>query len=377
VSEHPEREQPAGEQLARPIDVGAVERELTRLWAGAQPDLLDEDPVTRACMSNLIVYCRDEREAEPLPTEIAAIVQRHPARVLLLVGHAGAQPVDLEAYVASVCFTAGGGRQICSEHVTITAQSGAARRLPSTTRSLLIGDLPTALWWASVDPPSAGGELFEELADMSHHVIYDSEGWVDPVRSVVAVAGWAANERPNKIISDLAWRRLKPWRRLVGQALDPAVEPGALETIDEVVVEHGPHALPKAWLLIGWLACRLGWRPMGGKVEPGVEVTWGFQSPRGPVRVTVKRHAEGEPVLRRVAISWNGPRGRAGALFSLQGEGWISVERQGSEGTQRVLARGDMPREALVARQLPKLFRDPLFRDTLEVARTMAEALLR
>ena len=32
---------------------------------------------------------------------------------------------------------------------------------------------------------------------------------------------------------------------------------------------------------------------------------------------------------------------------------------------------------ALVARQLPKLFRDPLFRDTLEVSRTMAEALRR
>ena len=370
-------ETPQPEAVARPVDVGAVERELTRLWASSGPDLIADDPVTRACMSNLIVYCKDEKEASPLPEEIASIVQRHPARVLLLVGSAGRQPSDLEAWVSAVCFTAGGGRQICSEHVTISAQAGARRRLPSTTRSLLIGDLPTALWWASLDPPPAGDDLFSELACMASHVIYDSEGWEDPVRGVITVADWAGGERAGTIVSDLAWRRLKPWRRLVGQALDPALEPGALDAIDEVVIEHGPHALPKAWLMIGWLACRLGWRPLGGRVAPGVEVTWGFQSKHGGVRVTVRRHSEGDPVLRRMSIGWSGSAGRAGAIFSLQSAGWIAVERQGSEAPQRVLARGNLPRAALVARQLPKLFRDPLFRDTLEVSRSMAEALLR
>lgn len=373
----PVTEAPRPENLARPVDVGAVERELTRLWSRSGPDLLEEDPVTRACMSNLIVYCRDDREAESVPEEIGAIVQRHPARVLLLVGNAGAQSSDLEAYVAAVCFTAGAGKQICSEHVTLSAQPGAARRLPSTTRSLLVGDLPTALWWASVDPPPSGGDLFTELASMSHHVIYDSEGWVDPVRSVIDVANWALAERSSTIVSDLAWRRLKPWRRLIGQTLDPALEPGALETIDEIVIEHGPHALPKAWLLIGWLAGRLGWRPLGGKVEPGAQVTWGFQSPRSQVRVSVRRHAEGEPVLRRLSVGWNAGGGRTGAVFSLHSSGWIAVDREGSGAPQRVLARGELPRSSLVARQLPKLFRDPLFRDTLELSRTMAEALLR
>lgn len=363
--------------VATPIDVGAVERELTRLWAKSGSEITDEDPVTRACMSNLIVYCHDEREAERIPEEIAYITQRHPARVLLLVGNAGAQKMDLEAYVSAVCFMAGGGKQICSEHVTISAQGPAARRLPSTTRSLLIGDLPTALWWASVDPPPSGGELFDELSSMASHVIYDSEGWVDPVKSVIQVANWAIHERAEMIVSDLAWRRLKPWRRLIGQSLDPTLEPGALETIDEIVVEHGPHALPKVWLLIGWLARRLGWKPVAGKVEPGVEVTWGFESKQGRVRVTVKRLPEGEPVIRRLSIAWNGPSGRTGANFSLEGSGWVAVERQGSTAPQRVLARGDVSRASLVARQLPKLFRDPLFRETLEVSRTMAEAIQR
>lgn len=361
---------------ARPVDVGAIERELTKLWARPATDLQDEDPVTRACMSNLIVYCRTDAEAERMPEEIASIVQRHPSRVLLLVGHADRSESSLEAYVSAVCFSAGNGRQICSEHVTISARAESAPRLPSATRALLIGDLPTALWWASTEPPPAGGALFEELCSMSDHVIYDSEGWVDPVRSVIDVADWVSGADPTVIVSDLAWRRLKPWRRVIGQTLDPALEPGALTGLREVVIEHGPHALPKAWLLIGWLACRLDWRARGGKVAPGVEVTFGFDAPHGPVQVTVRRHSEGPAVLRRVELGWETQGRRDRAVFTTQG-GWIGVDREGAEAAQRSLARGETPRWALVARQLPKLFRDPLFRETLEVSRTMAEALLR
>jgi len=361
----------------RPVDVGAVERELTRLWSRPDPDLLSEDPVTRACMSNLIVYCETDADASPVPEEIADIVQRHPARVLLLVGSAGAQPSDIEAYVSAVCFTAGAGRQICSEHVTISAQGDARRRLPATARSLLIGDLPTAVWWASPTPPPSGGELFGELAAMTGHVIYDSEGWTDPVRGVVSVADWVASADPRTIVSDLAWRRLKPWRRLVGQTLDPALEPGALGAIDEVVIDHGPHALPKAWLLVGWLAARLGWRPLAAKVSPGDEIAWRFEAGHGAVRVTVRRHGDGDSVLRGASIGWRRPGGRAQATFSLEPTGWISAEHPGAAASQRILARGELPRAALVAQQLPKLFRDPLFRDALALSRTMAEALLR
>ena len=42
--------------------------------------------------------------------------------------------------------------------------------------------------------------------------------------------------------SDLNWRRLKYWRRLLLQALEPASAPGAAETVSEVLVEHGPAA---------------------------------------------------------------------------------------------------------------------------------------
>src|SRR5262249_18616190 len=156
----------------------------------------------------------------------------------------------------------------------------AVQRLPSTARSLLIGDLPTSLWWAASSPPTFGGELFDELKAMTDQVIYSSLTWSDPVRGTLATAAWAVAAGLNEpAIADLAWRRLAPWRSLIAQSLDPASRPGALETISSVEVEHGPHGLPQAWLLVGWLASRLQWQKTGGTAHCGREIDWRFHGP--------------------------------------------------------------------------------------------------
>src|SRR5947209_3128181 len=81
-------------------------------------------------------------------------------------------------------------------------------------RSLLLGDLPTSLWWASHEPPPLGGSLFGELEAMTDQVVYSSLSWHDPVRGTLATAAWAAEVDSTIEIADLAWRRLKPWRIL-------------------------------------------------------------------------------------------------------------------------------------------------------------------
>ena len=78
----------------------------------------------------------------------------------------------------------------------------------------------------------------------------------------------------------------------------------AQQAITEVDMEHGPHGLPQAWLLVSWLARRLGWEATGGKVKPGVEIDWMFRSPRNPVKITIRRLPEGEPLVRKISISW-------------------------------------------------------------------------
>ena len=354
----------------KPVDVASIERELAQLWEFAHEG---EETVTRACMSNVIVFCATQEQANVIPQEIPTIVQLHPARLVLLVAETESHESTIEASVSAHCHLVGGGRQICSEHVTVRATGNATQRLPSAARSLLIGDLPTALWWAPNQAPPLGGGLFRELAEMADQIIYDSLGWPDPVAGVVATAQWAADAE--QIVSDLEWRRLKPWRRLVGQALDPAVVPGALESITEVELEHGPHALPQAWLLIGWLACRLGWQPCGGKVTPGETVTWRFDSPHGPIPVTVRRLKEAEAGVRSMKVTWNTEGRPVTATFAFISTGRLAAITEGTAGSPRVMTAPRQSRSILVAKQLPDLGRDPLFRSTLDVSRTMAEAL--
>ena len=99
----------------------------------------------------------------------------------------------------------------------------------------------------------------------------------------------------------MSWRRLKPWRRLISQSLDPAVRPGALEAIERVEVEHGPRGLPQAWLLVGWLATCLGWRPAGRTGARGWDYAWRFQAAHGPVEVRLRRLGDSDPEVHDVA----------------------------------------------------------------------------
>ena len=358
------------------VAVEAIERELAGLWLAFGSDAKEQEAVTRACMSNLVIFCSTDAQAQPILQHLPTIVRMHPARILLLVGEAISPDARLEAHVSALCHVTGGRRQVCSEHITVSAKGESIRLLPSVARPLLIADLPTTLWWASTEAPPLRPELFGELSELVDQVIYDSRGWPDPVRALIATARWAASDQTSRFVADLAWRHLKPWRRLVSQALDPAVVPGALESIAEVVVDHGPHALPQSWLLVGWLACLLGWKPAGGKVEPGVEVTWRFESARGPLRVTIRRLSDGPPEVRTASIAWKS-RGAGRRTFSALEEGRLGVFDGDSAVPSAVLTIPPRQTAPLVARQLSNRGRDTLFRSTLQVSRTMAEALSR
>ena len=211
---------------------------------------------------------------------------------------------------------------------------------------------------------------------MSDQVIYSSEAWPDPAAGMVAMADWAGVVDPDEpIIADLSWGRLKPWRRLMSQSLDPAVLPGALEAIDRVDVEFAPLGLPQAWLLVGWLSSRLGWRPAGSTSSRGLDATWSFHSPRGPLDVRFRMRAGGEPGVRSVAVSWKGQGGPATMTFAKLGPGRLGATGQGIDIEPRVLAARVPTRALLVADELKDLARDLAFRDALLVARTLARAI--
>ncbi|HLH75374.1 MAG TPA: glucose-6-phosphate dehydrogenase assembly protein OpcA, partial [Candidatus Binataceae bacterium] len=229
-----------------PVKPSEIEAALAALWRPAQAHGAVMPALTRACMSNLIVYCDDAARAAEVMEDLPHVVRSHPARVLTLIDDSEAGVP--QAAVSTQRVSDDRGHQVVCEQVVLRAR---AVSLSSLARPLLLGDIPTSLWWAPPMAPPDGGRLFVDLARMADQVIYDSIDWHDPVAAMIATAGWAS--RPEILTAaDLAWRRLKPWRRLLSQGLDPAVVPGALASLSEVEIEHGPHALPQAWLLMGW-----------------------------------------------------------------------------------------------------------------------------
>jgi glucose-6-phosphate dehydrogenase assembly protein OpcA len=360
----------------REVALAAIERELNQLWKPPEGDGATYDVLVRACMSNLIIYCATREQARDVAEQVPAIVRAHPCRVLLLTGEAEDPEDDIDAYVSAHCHLVGDHHQVCSEHVTINASGDAALRLPSTARELLIGDLPTSLWWASHEAPPLGGPLFTELEEMAEQVVYSSLTWTDPVRGTIAAARWAAGADPEATrIADLSWRRLKPWRRLISQTLDPAVRPGALEAIRLVEVEHGPRGLPQAWLLVGWLAACLGWRPAGRTWARGWDYAWRFRAAHGPVEVRLRRLDDGDPEVRDVAASWRSGGQSLAMTFAMTAPGRLAAWSLSLEAEPHILQAPIQSGALLVAFQLQDFARDTLFFEALRASRTMAEAL--
>jgi glucose-6-phosphate dehydrogenase assembly protein OpcA len=362
------------------LPLGEVERELSRqMEAAKQPG---DSPAQRAHMSNLVIFCDRAESAAPMTAVVPAIVTIHPARILLLVGESGLGADDVRGEVSVWCQKHRGGPKVCCEQVTLHARGQAIEHLPFAVRGLLIGDLPTNVWWAASATPAFAGPFLYGLAEYAQQVIYDSIGWLEPARAVAASAAWldrferGPGEGRWRVVADLNWRRLKYWRRLLAQVLDPNTLPGALDSITEIVVEHGPHAVVQAWLLVSWLASRLGWQVEACRVQPGEEISWKVAVPSGVVRVCLRRLADGPAEVRHMRIACT-LDGKPSALnVRVEGTHRLAALREDGSAAAWTLTTQAQPLPDLLGRQLSDRERDPVFRESMAVAQVFARPAL-
>jgi glucose-6-phosphate dehydrogenase assembly protein OpcA len=364
----------------RSVPLWAVERELLRQMKELQGP--DERPVQRARMANLVIFCSSRERAAKLNTEIPDVVSVHPARVLLLLADDESNGADLDTTVLVRPLHIGSRGFGFSEQVTLTAGRGALHHLPFAVRALLIGDLPTNLWWAAPVPPPFAGPILYELAEHTQQIVYDSMGWPDPARGVSATAAWLEQiERAYgpgrwRVASDINWRRLKYWRRMLTQSLDGAEDRGIFESASEIRVEHGHHAVVQAWMLMSWLTGQLGWKVRTGRVEPGVEMIWRFLGPTGEPVVRIHRRDDGPQQIQRIRIGCR-IDDRESALDLLAQDGHrLTMRVEGSEEAPRTMSVPPHAPAELVGRQLSDRERDPIFRASMNVAQVMARSLL-
>jgi glucose-6-phosphate dehydrogenase assembly protein OpcA len=191
---------------------------------------------------------------------------------------------------------------------------------------------------------------------------------------VSSAAEWSA--ATHRRVSDVAWSRLAPWRRLIAETFDPKRLRGGVEAIRAVELEHGPHGLPQAWLLIGWLARCLSWQLRDGSIRPNIDVTWTFESASGPVRVTIRRLPEGSPQIREIAMHANPGGVETVARLTCPDCDRLSLRIDGAAPSESTVALRTLSLASLLASQLSERSADPLFRDALATSRELARALL-
>jgi glucose-6-phosphate dehydrogenase assembly protein OpcA len=240
----------------RPSALERLDEDLTDLWREVARDA----PVSRAVMSNLVVFCRTSGDLDvatlPADLPIEAVAGQHPARIIVLYHDAAAEgrdagrgPRTLDARVGVLTFGAPESRYGVEEIVIRSACDEAA--LPSIVRALMHGDVPTSIWWTE---DLSGSRPLPPIVGLARQFLYDSRCWSDVGAAVRALAPLL--EDPfGPDLSDLNWRRLTPVRQAVVHAV--ASSGGRRRALPApVVISHGPGEAALAWLTAGWLiAC--------------------------------------------------------------------------------------------------------------------------
>jgi glucose-6-phosphate dehydrogenase assembly protein OpcA len=111
--------------------------------------------------------------------------------------------------------------------------------------------------------------LLEALVDGCDRMIVDTSEAERGAQALAALYDLVRRKKASTAFSDLNWARLSPWRELTAQFFDDRQLLSYLERIDRVTVEYASAEEDQltnpaqGYLFAGWLASRLGWRPLG------------------------------------------------------------------------------------------------------------------
>jgi glucose-6-phosphate dehydrogenase assembly protein OpcA len=317
-----------------PVELGAVERELERLWGPAAEQVggpeRERPNVTRVALANLVVWTRSEG-AGRLQDVLDTVAARYPCRMIVL-NRTDEPGRALRAEVSALChLPAPGLPQVCSERIILRAGPQAVDLFPGAVRPLLEAELPFVLWWT--DDPRRDEAVFRDLADECSRLILDLP---DPGADPAALRlGLDPAVCPHS--RDVAWFGITGWRELLAQFFDPPCAPGALDRIDSMRVEaavpapsqgqDAPRTTRLAVWLAAWLAGQLGWaregRPDRARGRDGETLKATFRGPSGGVSVEVHTATDpalSEPQVRGLTLTTRGgdpPSGAGPGVFRL------------------------------------------------------------
>ena len=239
------------------VDVTSIEKQLAELWRAEKGDR--GAAVTRAALWNVVAHTwtgeQKARATETLARASASVPQR-----TIVVQADPRGTAGIASWISANCHLVGGGRQICSEEVSIVAGGERVHHIAPLVKALLLPDMPVALWWVG-DLPDEQHEYAETLLEPVDRMIVDSSHFsgVNDFELVSRIA-----ERTTTAPADLNWARLEEWRAATATLFDPPPMRARLRAIEAIRVTcggNGSYGDKAAGLLYGaWIAMQSGSR---------------------------------------------------------------------------------------------------------------------
>jgi glucose-6-phosphate dehydrogenase assembly protein OpcA len=320
--------------VAQPVTLAHWES--TDVKLGTVLNLLDRfrhqtaKTASRTSVLTLVVVADSDDQAAEAGRVMSALGNHHPARVVIVRSRPEAPATGVDARVTVY------GAEVVShpvsfEEIALDVRAGGCEHLDSIIEPFTLSDLPVVIWY-----PASVPVVSDCLLPVADTVVVDSKeaGAVEMLAGLVELAH-------RRVVVDLSWERLAPWRELLAGLFDsPLYRPfaGAVSSI-EVQGKPGPRQL-----LAGWLLSRLG--------------------PVPEVRLTDARH-----VSIRLSAVHQGRHGTFG-VTRIEGERTVqaSAEIEGRPGHHEVLALPDNSLAWSVGRALTHLRRDRTWEQALSAA---------
>lgn len=364
----------------RPVAVPAIERELTQLWRSLGEAREAEGPaVMRASVANLVAFAPTPAHGAHAAETLAQVMRIHPCRAILLQVQPDLPGDETRAAVALATQTVGGSQMGC-EYIAVSANGEDEDQLPGLTLPLLITDLPTFLWWLG-DPPF-GSEGFVRLAESADRLVIDSAEFANPLSTFTELAVEVATYGHRTIFSDLNWARLTPWRSLVASLFDSPDWRAHLDQLDTIDVELGgagagaPANPITAFLILGWLASRLGWSVEKRAVKlSGGSLGITFRAGRRPIAAQVNFAPAAPPgrlSLLHLRAAWIAAAPSflvTRAYDSARAETRVTIGE--AEPIVRLAHYEHRSEAEQLAEEMEQLGRDRVYEESLQVAETI------
>jgi glucose-6-phosphate dehydrogenase assembly protein OpcA len=270
--------------------------------------------------------------------------------------------------------------------VTIEAGGQAVSTAASAALPLLVPDVPVFLWWKDI--PHYEDRLFNRLAAMADRVVIDSAAFNHPQDDLLRLAQILRERSPDMRVSDLNWGRLTSWRTLLASFWDVPDYRARLDRIDHVLIEYDPpdaarvEIAPKALLIIGWLASRLGWQVLSADAPQeteGCAARFTLSGSQGAINVQLCATTDREDCDGMMA-SLKLSAQSSGAEFyvalnpnrtKLQTEAIIGGQRTAG----RVLSYEARTEGERLGRELAFLTRDMIYEEAVAVSARLIEAM--